>query len=444
MASTEKFRIGIVGAGIGGLALSVALGFMDHENRLDIKLYEASSSISEIGAGINFWPRTWAILKTIGLEELLIRLLPQEPDDSPRLTFQLRKADQAEGVHIRDIIMKGGAFRFHRADFQQALISRLSGQLLLSHRLISYEETNNEVRLEFLHGKTATCDLLVGMDGIKSAVRKFFLLKHGLPNSPSIHPIWTGTVAYRGLVPIKELEAELPGHRAVQTPMMYVGKLKHLVVYPVSKDELVNIVAFSTDPGKRGTSYPGPTTSPCTQEEILNLFDGWEAEVQALLRCIEKPTKWAIRELHPMPRYSHHRVILGGDAAHAMTPHQGAGAGQAVEDAYILASLICANLRGNKIIEVPIARISEIYNAVRHPMGNHVLKASQETGMLCELVAPGFEEVKEGDTEVPLEKLAELFELVGKNWDWVWKESAEDGRRRALEMLRFSRVASKL
>jgi len=54
---------------------------MDQEKRLDIKIYEASSCISELGAGINFWPRTWAILKAIGLEENLTRLLPQEPDD---------------------------------------------------------------------------------------------------------------------------------------------------------------------------------------------------------------------------------------------------------------------------------------------------------------------------------------------------------------------------
>lgn len=114
----------------------------------------------------------------------------------------------------------GGAFRFHRAELQQALISRLAGQLLLSHRLISYEETNDEVHLQFLNGKSATCDLLVGMDGIKSVVRKCFLFKHGLPKSPSLHPIWTGTIAYRGLVPIGKLEVELPGHRAVHTPMI--------------------------------------------------------------------------------------------------------------------------------------------------------------------------------------------------------------------------------
>lgn len=114
----------------------------------------------------------------------------------------------------------GGAFRFHRAELQQALVSRLTGQLLLSHRLISYEETNNEVCLQFLGGKSATCDLLVGMDGINSAVRKCFLLKHGVPKSLSLHPIWTGTVAYRGLVPIEKLEVKLPGHRAVHTPMI--------------------------------------------------------------------------------------------------------------------------------------------------------------------------------------------------------------------------------
>ena len=77
-------------------------------------------------------------------------------------------------------------------------------------------------------------------------------------------------------------------------------------------------------------------------------------------------------------------------------------------------------------------------------MGNRVLEASRKAGLLSDLVAPGFEEVTEGDTGVPLEKLVELFEVLSKDWDWVWKESAEDDKRRALEMLRFSEVASKL
>jgi salicylate hydroxylase len=114
---------------------------------------------------------------------------------------------------------QGGAVRFHRADLQRALISKLSGRLYLSHRLVSYEEVGDEIHLTFQDGSLAICDLLIGVDGIKSVVRKCFLEKHGLP-SPSSHPVWTGSFAYRGLVPADELEKEFPGHRAMIMPVM--------------------------------------------------------------------------------------------------------------------------------------------------------------------------------------------------------------------------------
>ena len=115
---------------------------------------------------------------------------------------------------------QGGAIRFHRADLQQALISKLSGRLHLSHRLVSYEEVGDEIHLTFQDGASAICDLLIGVDGIKSVVRKCFLEKRGLPSSPSSNPIWTGSFAYRRLVPADELEKEFLGHRAVKMPVM--------------------------------------------------------------------------------------------------------------------------------------------------------------------------------------------------------------------------------
>ena len=114
----------------------------------------------------------------------------------------------------------GGSLRIHRADLQRVLIDSMAGQLHLSYRLVSYEETDREIQLQFQDGKTASCDLLIGMDGIKSVVRKCFLIKQGLLDSPSIHPFWTGSFAYRGLVPIDRLEASYPGHRVFHTPMM--------------------------------------------------------------------------------------------------------------------------------------------------------------------------------------------------------------------------------
>ncbi|KAF8964493.1 salicylate hydroxylase [Flammula alnicola] len=432
--NSERLRIAIIGAGIGGLTLSSALGILDREHSLDVNIYEGAAQISEIGAGINFWPRTWKIMKVLGLEQKLVQWLPQIPDDSERTVFQVRKSDQEEGIYIRDIKTKGGSVRFHRADLQQTLRSQISGTLHLSHRLISFEETEKEVRLYFLNGKIATCDLLIGMDGIKSVVRRGFLQKQGFLKSPSLDPVWSGSFAYRGLIPTEKLEGLFPGHRATSIPMLYVGKLKHLIVYPVSHDKLVNVVAFVTDPSKKGTHHDGPTTTTCEQEEVLAAFRGWETEVRALVQCIERPTKWAIRALIPLDRYASGRVILAGDAAHAMTPHQGAGAGQAVEDAYILASLLCHKLS----TKANVPKISEIYNSVRCPEGNRVLEGSEISGMLSQLVAPGFEEVQEGDTEVPLEKLRDLYEVFSRQWDWAWKETAEDDRRRAIEMLESS------
>ncbi|KAF8803473.1 salicylate hydroxylase [Phlegmacium glaucopus] len=429
MEGKAPLRVAIVGAGIGGLTLSSALGFLKVESQVKIDIYEASSHISEIGAGINMWKRTWEILKNIGLEGTLLKFLPRPPDDISHMVFHARKSDQSEGVHIKDLMMKGGAIRFHRADLQQALVSGPSGRLHLSHRLVSYEEVRDEVHLEFQDGSSAICDLLIGMDGIKSIVRKRFLEKQGLSSSPSFDPVWTGSFAYRGLVSADELEKEFPGHRAATMPVMYVGKLKHLVVYPVSQDRLVNIVATSTDLSKEGTVYQGSYTTPPTQE-LLSLFGGWEEEVQSLLRCIKHPTKWAIQTLNPLDCYASGQVILAGDAAHAMTPHQGAGAGQAIEDAYIIAHLIAAS--GGRHDLIP--EISRIYNDIRCPAGNKVLEGSRESGLFSELVAPGFEDVVEGDTTLPLRKLVKLFDELEEGWRWS-TESAESVREQALMML---------
>lgn len=431
MDSKSPFRVAIVGAGIGGLALSSALGFMQKDSPfIQIDIYEASSHIAEIGAGINLWKRGWEIMKNVGLEDALLKFIPCPPDDTSRLAFHVRKSDQQDGFHIKDVLIKGGGTKFHRADLQGALVNGLSGHLHLSHRIVSYDEIGDEIHLIFRDGSSATCDILIGMDGIKSTIRKCFLQKQGLLSSPSLNPVWDGTIAYRGLILADKLEKELPGHRALTMPVLYCGKSKHLVVYPVSQDRLINIVACATDPSKRNIVYDGPSTTIATQEEIMSTFKGWEEEVQALLKCIKEPTKWAILSLRPLGRYSSGRVILAGDAAHGMTPHQGAGAGQAIEDAYILANLITG--AGGRRNLIP--KISQVYNDICCPAGNEVLERSRKSGLLCELNAPGFEDIQEGDTGVPLQKLVKLFDEVEEHWRWT-SGSAEIDKERAMTML---------
>lgn len=100
------------------------------------------------------------------------------------------------------------------------LLRHLGGKLHLSHRLISFEESEDDVRLYFMNGSVAVCDILIGMDGIRSVVRRGFLQGQGFLKSPSLDPIWTGTVAYRGLIPKETLQAVYPNHRATVGPML--------------------------------------------------------------------------------------------------------------------------------------------------------------------------------------------------------------------------------
>jgi salicylate hydroxylase len=88
-----------------------------------------------------------------------------------------------------------------------------------------------------------------------------------------------------------------------------------------------------------------------------------------------------------------------------------------------------------------IPEISRIYNDIRCPAGNKVLEGSRESGLFCELVAPGFENVVEGDSTLPLSKLVKLFDEVEEGWRWA-SESAENVREQAVTMLGQSSVAA--
>lgn len=107
----------------------------------------------------------------------------------------------------------------HRADLQNVLVKHSNSRIHLSHRLVSFDE-GDEIYLHFENGTIATCDFLVGMDGIKSVVRRFLLLNRGLVNSPSLYPVCSGYMTYRALIPAEALRKTFPGHRALTNQML--------------------------------------------------------------------------------------------------------------------------------------------------------------------------------------------------------------------------------
>ncbi|EPQ55733.1 FAD/NAD P-binding domain-containing protein [Gloeophyllum trabeum ATCC 11539] len=417
-----KFRVAIVslgfnesrrGGGIGGLVCAAALS---KASDIEVHIYEAARQFGEIGAGIGMYPRVW-------------------------------KADAPEGLDFHET-KDAGVFRsFHRAELQQAILKSIppACKMHLIKRLVSFDEPENleyPVTLTFEDGTTAACDLLIGADGIKSVVRASLfrkwaeeaaegkqdvaetLLKH-------VDPVWTGVLAYRCVIPRERLEAQAPNHRVFQMPLVRV------VTYCVSKGRLVNAVFMFTRPELEGSKCDGPTVASVSKEEVLDRFQGLEKDVVDLLHCIDNPMRWAIHALNPLPSFVSKRVVLLGDAAHAMTPNQGSGAGQAIEDAYVLSSMLTHQL----CTKATIPDVLSIYDCIRRPLANMVLENSRSIGILWDFNLPGFtdEDVmargEDGKYQPNMDILKQMGRKADELQEWIWKKPAQAERNQAIEML---------
>ncbi|KAK7005713.1 RNA helicase [Favolaschia claudopus] len=409
------------GGGIGGLCLAVALSKYAH---IQVDVYEGAGRFKEIGAGVMIWNRTWRILELLGLAEQFEKVLDITP--SPEVGFEYRRSDRLEGFKWHFVSMPYGCIRFHRAHFLDVFVDNLpQGIAHFGKRLVSYEkQAGGDINLMFADGTNAVCDVLVGCDGIKSVVRAQMLrtkaAEEGQTASRMPEPRWTGSIAYRGLIPSANLpSADGVRHRALVNPMMYCGQNKHVVAYSISQGNIVNVVAFATESDKENQDYGGEWVTECSKDEMLQCFAGWEPEVMALLERIDSPTKWGIHHLEPkIPFYVSDRVVLVGDAAHGMSPHLGSGAGQAIEDALVLASVLGATPINS------VDKALEAYQRTRLPVANGVLQASFESGKMFEFNSAFAEEY------------GPLGPAIGRQWDFLTESTPEGEVAKAVGILR--------
>ncbi|KAL5503743.1 hypothetical protein ACEPAH_7814 [Sanghuangporus vaninii] len=454
----------------------------------EVDIYESSPTFTELGAGVGIWLRTWRILEAISSGALVHDLKAVAPPGRDfsvglRKAFEFRKGDiSPEGKSFYTMKVPFGVLTLHRADFQRVLAQHAipPAKPRFGKRIIGYEyaDENNlesEIVLRFSDGSTARTDVLVGADGIKSVIRREVIhrvVKRGVlhhdPCSYSIisnddggrkldqdalisnlvEPVWSGTIVYRNLIPFEKLEERFPDHRAGRGPVVYFGKNQHIIAFPIisagrsfvasdskssvkvdsTQIQMVNLVAFVSDPALEGTRLlPGELwVRPATKEEVLGKFSGWEDEVLALLELAEKPLAWAIHTVKALPRYSDAdgRVVLLGDAAHAMTPHQGAGGGQAIEDAYVLASL----LTHPRLTRRNIANALKAYDAVRIPISQRVMESSRANGVMYEFNlgwddgADHKEDSQNGDIDEEMNRLRNLADAIMQIHRWEWEE----------------------
>lgn len=171
---------------------------------------------------------------------------------------------------------------------------------------------------------------------MKSYVRKS-VLGH---ESPASYPHYSHKFAFRGLTSMEQAVAAM-GDYAAKNQFMHVGPGAHLIHYPVANNTMVNVAAFVHDEG----DWPadGSMVAPASREEVQSMFRDWKPALRHLVSLLpEELDKWALFDTWdwPAPHYNKGKVCLVGDAAHASTPHHGAGACMGVEDVLCLVTLM--------------------------------------------------------------------------------------------------------
>ncbi|OJA17894.1 hypothetical protein AZE42_08682 [Rhizopogon vesiculosus] len=444
--NSPRFRVAICGGGVGGLTFAVALSQYPD---IIIDVYEAARSFQEIGAGIGMFTRAFKVLQKLGadVEQHLLQYSSSEWTEEFVSIIKSRKSDQPIGTELFELTAKGHLMRFHRPHFHGVLLSHLPSTCTIHNakRLKSYTQPtdcsrNSPIALTFTDGSTAMCDILIGADGIKSAVRTCMLRELAESVEPGekefilscIKPVWSGVTAYRALVPAEKLRACYPDHRALREHIQYMGRDIYFLTYPISRGKYVNCVGYTlqrdlletiyeADGGTPRPSFEGKTNNEwvgeLTAEQFVEPFKDLEEDAQRIFECVERGTIWAVHIVKILPSTNFGRVALLGDAAHAMLPFQGSGAGQSIEDAYLLATVL-----GHKATTLEtVPRALAIYDKLRRPFFSDVALRARLTGQHCTFQA-----------DVPLH---ELGDAMSKNWEWTWLTELDDALEEAVKLV---------
>jgi len=314
--------VGIVGGGIGGLTAALAL----LKRGIDVEVYEQSSMLKEVGAGVQIGSNGTRVLYALGLEDALSRVqfVPARREIRHWRTgetwnwFDLG-ATSAERFGTPYLML-------HRADLLGILAEAVKGQkadaVTLGRKCVAVSQTADHAEVRFADGDARKFAFVIGADGIHSQVRACLF-------GPD-RPQFTGCVAWRGLVPMERL----PDHIARTVGTNWLGPHGHVLHYPVRRGEIMNFISIVERDDWQAESW----TIEGTKGELANDFRGWHADVQTLIEGLDTAYKWALMVRGPMERWTQARITLMGDACHPTLPFLGQGAVMAIEDAYVVAA----------------------------------------------------------------------------------------------------------
>ena len=325
---SERLTAAVVGGGIGGLAAAAALT----RAGIEASVYEQAPEIGEIGAGVLIGPNSVRLLHRLGLAEAIDEVGGWVGEGS---TYYRHDGTKVAPVMTTDSSGWAAMYGMHRADLVDVLRRAVPGHRVHpGHRAVSFTQDAQKARVTFENGVVAEADLVIGADGIHSAMQPFV--------TEQATPVFSGQISYRGVLDT----ARVPWwpERIFQ---VWMGEGKHVIVFPVRAGRMLNFVCFVPAEEAMRESW----SAPGDPDALRAAFAGFAAPVTELLQQVDSTFWWGLYDREPLAEWTSGRLALLGDAAHPMLPHLGQGANQSVEDAFALAAV----LRDASSAEVPAA-----------------------------------------------------------------------------------------
>lgn len=354
MSAAAPRQVIVAGAGIAGLTAALAFA----SRGFSVRVFEQAARLEEVGAGIQLSPNATRQLQRLGVLDCLKAV-----------------AVRPEAVTLRDGASLGELARIplgdraekrwgapylvvHRADLQSALLARIAEEPAIRLQLdapvrgVALQEDGVIVSIDIeRRSEEFSCLLLVGADGVHSAVR-------GLIGGVR-EPTFAGEIAWRATVladsPAGKVLATAASFREVTT---FLRPGFHLIAYPVRAGSAINLAAFT-----KAVAPAGRQDDAASSADIA-LLKSELSLCSPAIRQLADSTDWGFWPVYTVDSRSGwtaaQGVALIGDAAHAMTPYAAQGAAMAIEDAVTLADAVAGAPR-------PLGPALTAWEAARRP-----------------------------------------------------------------------------
>jgi salicylate hydroxylase len=352
MTMEKRPNVVVVGGGIGGLFTANAL----IAHGLQVSVYEQAPSLGEVGAGVFLTPNSVRQLQRVGLGPAVEQRGARVGTES---RYFRHDGTPIAPVQVTDSSGWNATFGMHRADLVEMLAAALPSKVVhTGHRCRGFEQTGNVARVPFANGAIAEADVVIAADGIHSELRQHV--------TPPSRPVFHGSVAYRGVLAHRRIP-----HWPTDSWLMWLGKGRHFLTFPVRAGELINYVGFVPADEEMKESWSAPGDPDVLRRE----FAGWDPRIGSLLSQVEATFRWALYDREPLPTWTRGRLTLLGDAAHPMLPHLGQGANQSIEDGMALATILAHADRAT----APAALLA--YEHLRRERVAQVQRGARENGL---------------------------------------------------------------